>query len=169
MTSSPERGPRAISTAWTFEGFWDDGDYSREKYCEPAPSGELIASIEEELGGYRLPDSYVELRADARRRRGRSTLPPDGRADELGRGPASRSPGCTRSAAPRPGRCAGNSDRRSSGRSGGARTSASASPTLPAGDASRSCSTTANAARVVSRCVVHVDQEVDYRITRRRP
>ncbi|SDD95975.1 SMI1/KNR4 family protein [Rhodococcus tukisamuensis] len=44
-----------------FEGFWDDGEYSRENYVESAPTDELIASIEEELGGYRLPDSYVEL------------------------------------------------------------------------------------------------------------
>ncbi len=44
-----------------FAGFWDEGDYSRESYVEQPPSDELIASIEEELGGYRLPDSYVEL------------------------------------------------------------------------------------------------------------
>ncbi|WP_433613032.1 SMI1/KNR4 family protein [Prescottella agglutinans] len=44
-----------------FGGFWDDGDYSRQNYVEAAPSDELIASIEAELGGYRLPDSYVEL------------------------------------------------------------------------------------------------------------
>ncbi|MFC4605375.1 SMI1/KNR4 family protein [Rhodococcus kronopolitis] len=42
-------------------GFGDDGEYSRENYVEAAPTDELIASIEEELGGYRLPDSYVEL------------------------------------------------------------------------------------------------------------
>ncbi|SEL54602.1 SMI1/KNR4 family protein [Rhodococcus maanshanensis] len=44
-----------------FDGFWDGGDYSRENYVEPVPTDDLIASIEKELGGYRLPDSYVEL------------------------------------------------------------------------------------------------------------
>jgi hypothetical protein len=38
-----------------FEGFWDDGEYSHENYREPAPSDELVAEIEAELG-YRLPD-----------------------------------------------------------------------------------------------------------------
>lgn len=44
-----------------FAGFWDDGEHSLDNYVEPAPSDALIASVEEELGGYRLPDSYVEL------------------------------------------------------------------------------------------------------------
>jgi hypothetical protein len=44
-----------------FEGFWHDHPYSLEKYVEPAPSDELIASIEQELGGFRLPAAYVEL------------------------------------------------------------------------------------------------------------
>lgn len=43
-----------------FEGFWDEGEYSKENYTEPPPSDELIAEVEAELG-YRLPDSYVEL------------------------------------------------------------------------------------------------------------
>jgi hypothetical protein len=50
-----------------FEGFWNDHPYSLENYVEPSPSDELIASIEEELGGYRLPAAYVDL---ARRHNG---------------------------------------------------------------------------------------------------
>ncbi|WP_027533444.1 SMI1/KNR4 family protein [Bradyrhizobium sp. WSM3983] len=50
-----------------FEGFWDDCPYSLENYVEPPPSDELIASIEQELGGYRLPATYVDL---ARRHNG---------------------------------------------------------------------------------------------------
>ena len=44
-----------------FEGFWADLPYSLENYVEPPPSEELIASIEQELGGYRLPAAYVDL------------------------------------------------------------------------------------------------------------
>ena len=43
-----------------FEGFWDDHEYSLANYVEPAPSDELIAEIEAELG-YRLPDAFVEF------------------------------------------------------------------------------------------------------------
>jgi hypothetical protein len=50
-----------------FEGFWNDHPYSLENYVEPSPSDELIASIEQELGGYRLPAAYVDL---ARRHNG---------------------------------------------------------------------------------------------------
>ena len=50
-----------------FEGFWDDDPYSLENYLERPPSDELIASIERELGGYRLPAAYVDL---ARRHNG---------------------------------------------------------------------------------------------------
>jgi SMI1-KNR4 cell-wall len=50
-----------------FEGFWADRPYSLENYVEPPPSDELIASIEQELGGYRLPAAYVDL---ARRHNG---------------------------------------------------------------------------------------------------
>jgi len=50
-----------------FEGFWNDCPYSLENYVEPPPSGELIASIEQEMGGYRLPAAYVDL---ARRHNG---------------------------------------------------------------------------------------------------
>ncbi|MHA6758241.1 SMI1/KNR4 family protein [Streptacidiphilus sp. PAMC 29251] len=43
-------------------GFWDDSAYASEQFVEEAPpSPELIASLEEELGGYRLPDSYIAL------------------------------------------------------------------------------------------------------------
>jgi len=44
-----------------FEGFWDDCEYALERYVEPAPSDELIASVEAELGGFRLPAAYVAL------------------------------------------------------------------------------------------------------------
>lgn len=44
-----------------FDDFWDDGAYSQENYIEPAPSDALIAAIEGELGGYRLPAAYVAL------------------------------------------------------------------------------------------------------------
>src|ERR1700760_3646793 len=50
-----------------FEGFWDDHPYSLEKYIGAPPSDELIASVEQELGGYRLPAAYVDL---ARRHNG---------------------------------------------------------------------------------------------------
>lgn len=48
-----------------FEGFdltnfWDDSMYARKEYVSEPPSGELIASVEEELG-YRLPASYIWL------------------------------------------------------------------------------------------------------------
>lgn len=43
-------------------GFWDDSAYALEQYVEEVPpTRELIASLEEELGGYRLPDSYLAL------------------------------------------------------------------------------------------------------------
>jgi hypothetical protein len=50
-----------------FEDFWNDCPYSLENYVEPPPSDELIASIEQEMGGYRLPAAYVDL---ARRHNG---------------------------------------------------------------------------------------------------
>ena len=40
---------------------WHDCACSTNNYVEPAPSAALIASIEEELGGFRLPAAYVEL------------------------------------------------------------------------------------------------------------
>jgi hypothetical protein len=40
--------------------FWDDSSYALEEYTEPAPSDELIARVEADLG-YRLPPFYVAL------------------------------------------------------------------------------------------------------------
>ena len=40
--------------------FWDDCAYALEAYTEPAPSSELIARVEADLG-YRLPAFYVAL------------------------------------------------------------------------------------------------------------
>lgn len=45
---------------YDFTGFWLDNDYARNEYIEAAPSDELIAEVEEELG-YKLPASYVWL------------------------------------------------------------------------------------------------------------
>lgn len=41
-------------------GFWDDHEYYAANYTEPAPSDDLVAAVEVELG-YRLPDSFVEF------------------------------------------------------------------------------------------------------------
>ena len=46
---------------YNFSDFWDDDDYSLKEYVEEPPSDELIKSIEKELGGYKLPESYIEL------------------------------------------------------------------------------------------------------------
>jgi hypothetical protein len=69
-----------------FADFWSGDDYSRKEYVEPYPSDELIASIEADLGGYRLPAAYIEL---ARQHNGgvvnRSCYPmdePTNRADD---------------------------------------------------------------------------------------
>lgn len=40
-------------------GLWDEGDWD-DPYREPAPSEDLLRSVEEELG-YRLPAAYKEL------------------------------------------------------------------------------------------------------------
>ncbi|MFD8749571.1 SMI1/KNR4 family protein [Kitasatospora sp. NPDC059577] len=43
-------------------GFWDDSAYALRAYVEEAPpSRESVEALEVELGGYRLPDSYVAL------------------------------------------------------------------------------------------------------------
>lgn len=43
-------------------GFWDASAHALEEYVEEGrPSLELIASLEDELGGYRLPGSYIAL------------------------------------------------------------------------------------------------------------
>jgi len=44
-----------------FSEFWNDSAYSLKEYVEEYPNDELIASIEKELGGYKLPQSYIEL------------------------------------------------------------------------------------------------------------
>jgi hypothetical protein len=54
-------GAKSAFAGFDFDGFWEDREYSQKGYVEPAPSDELIASIEEELGGFRLPAAYVEL------------------------------------------------------------------------------------------------------------
>jgi hypothetical protein len=46
---------------YDFSDFWDDNEYAFKNYVEEYPSNELIKSIEEELGGYKLPESYIEL------------------------------------------------------------------------------------------------------------
>ena len=43
-----------------FTDFWEDSGYAKENYTEEAPSDELIASVEQELG-YKLPASYIWL------------------------------------------------------------------------------------------------------------
>ena len=43
-----------------FRNFWEDSDYAKKEYIEAAPSDELIASVEQELG-YKLPASYIWL------------------------------------------------------------------------------------------------------------
>lgn len=43
-----------------FTGFWDDCDYALKEYVSEAPTDELIAEIEAELG-YKLPASYIHL------------------------------------------------------------------------------------------------------------
>ena len=35
-----------------FTDFWDDSDYAKKEYIEGAPSDELIADVERELGSY---------------------------------------------------------------------------------------------------------------------
>lgn len=52
---------KKIFADFDFTDFWDDDEYARENYIEPTPGDELIAEIEQELGGYKLPASYIEL------------------------------------------------------------------------------------------------------------
>lgn len=47
-------------SAAEFQDFWDDTAYALKSYVEPAPSDELIQSVEAELG-YRLPAFYVAM------------------------------------------------------------------------------------------------------------
>lgn len=43
-----------------FTNFWDDNYYARKGYIGDAPTDELIADVEKELG-YKLPASYIWL------------------------------------------------------------------------------------------------------------
>lgn len=65
MTASTSpREPKETGKAFTdsdLTGLWIDGDFSLEYHEETSPSDGLIASVEAELGGYKLPASYVEL------------------------------------------------------------------------------------------------------------
>lgn len=40
--------------------FWEDSQYARENYVDAAPTPEVIAAVERQLG-YKLPASYIEL------------------------------------------------------------------------------------------------------------
>lgn len=40
---------------------WDSSQYSKDSYTESYPTDELIRIIEEQIGGYKLPASYIEL------------------------------------------------------------------------------------------------------------
>jgi hypothetical protein len=51
---------RKIFEGFDFNGFWEDDAYALEKYVSDFPSDDLIISIEKELG-YKLPLSYIEL------------------------------------------------------------------------------------------------------------
>ncbi len=50
----------SIFTKADLAGLFDDSEYGFEKYTEAAPTDELVAEVEAELG-YRLPAAYVEL------------------------------------------------------------------------------------------------------------
>lgn len=43
-----------------FTNFWDDNYYARKEFISDAPTDELIADVEKELG-YKLPASYIWL------------------------------------------------------------------------------------------------------------
>ena len=43
-----------------FSVFWDDCDYARNEYVEPAPNDIELAFVEKQLG-FQLPSSYVDL------------------------------------------------------------------------------------------------------------
>jgi hypothetical protein len=51
---------KKIFADFDFNGFWEDNEYSLREYVGALPSDELIASVEQELG-YKLPASYIEL------------------------------------------------------------------------------------------------------------
>lgn len=61
MSTSSGEGTGTHFHEFDFSEFWDDNPYSLSTYVEPAPSHDLVASVQDELGGYRLPGAYVEL------------------------------------------------------------------------------------------------------------
>lgn len=62
VADSAERAGRPrYFDGFDFAGFWSEDAPTCAEHTEPAPGDELIASIEAELGGYRLPAAYVEL------------------------------------------------------------------------------------------------------------
>lgn len=65
MTAGTSPGePKATRRAFTdsdVTGLWMESSYSSNDYVEPYPDDELILSVEAELGGYKLPASYIEL------------------------------------------------------------------------------------------------------------
>ncbi|MFI8434798.1 SMI1/KNR4 family protein [Streptomyces sp. NPDC079020] len=42
-------------------GFWEDSAYALDHYVEGPPSPEQVAALEKDIGGYRLPASYIAL------------------------------------------------------------------------------------------------------------
>jgi hypothetical protein len=52
------RGDAGVLAGIDLEGLWSGA--AHDEYVEPAPSDQLIASIEAEIG-YRLPDAYIAL------------------------------------------------------------------------------------------------------------
>ncbi|WP_240517634.1 SMI1/KNR4 family protein [Bacillus pseudomycoides] len=43
-----------------FNNFWDDSEYARDEYISEYPTDEMISKLENELG-YKLPESYIWL------------------------------------------------------------------------------------------------------------
>lgn len=43
------------------KNLWDDSEYSIENYVGAYPTDEMIAKVEKAIGGYKLPESYIEL------------------------------------------------------------------------------------------------------------
>lgn len=61
MSTSCGEGAEMHLHEFDVSDLWDDNPYSLSHYVEAAPSDALVASIQNELGGYRLPVAYVEL------------------------------------------------------------------------------------------------------------
>lgn len=40
---------------------WDDSEYARQQYVSEPLTDETIQQVEEAIGGYKLPESYIEL------------------------------------------------------------------------------------------------------------